>query len=328
MPETSHIPLTPRGENLSIIIPTYNCAKYLEETLESLKRQVNGRVDEAQILVLDDCSTKDDPGAVVERVWPGRVRFKRQPKNLGPCANFNSCLDHAEREWIHILHGDDFVFPDAYEEFAACIETTPGAIGVFARAVTVDEASLWTTLPRRFGPDLRGPLPYNADLWATNPVAFPGVFISRRAIDRVGNFDCSFCHCQDWNLWWRIAKEGPVAYSNRCIAAYREFQGNHTSTLLRTGKHLEETLDQIDRLAASVGENGSQPLDTDVLYEITYDKVLSQCRAFSGEAEPFAANFRMFERLPPSFRRRKRRHLVQMRHVQQLLRKRIGGRPS
>src|SRR5918997_4139249 len=103
MPETSHIPLAPRGENLSLIIPTYNCAKYLEETLESLKRQENGRIDEAQILVLDDCSTKDDPGAVVERVWPGRVRFVRQPKNLGPCGNFNSCIDHAEREWIHIL---------------------------------------------------------------------------------------------------------------------------------------------------------------------------------------------------------------------------------
>jgi GT2 family glycosyltransferase len=80
-----------------------------------------------------------------------------------------------------------------------------------------------------------------------NPVAFPAVFISRRAIDRVGNFDCSFCHCQDWNLWWRIAKTGPVAYSNRCIAAYREFKGNHTSSLLRTGKHFDEMLEQSAR---------------------------------------------------------------------------------
>jgi glycosyltransferase involved in cell wall biosynthesis len=324
MSETRHIPLAPRGENLSIIVPTYNCAKYLEETLESLKRQENGRIDQAQILVLDDCSTKDDPAAVVERIWPERVRFKRQPKNLGPCGNFNSCLDHAEREWIHILHGDDFVFPDAYEEFSECIETTPGAIGVFARAVTVNEASKWITLPRLLGDGWCGPLPYDPAMWSMNPVAFPGVFISRRAIDRVGNFDCSFCHCQDWNLWWRIAKEGPVAYTNRCIAAYREFEGNHTSTLLRAGKHFDEMLQQVERVVASLDQNGSRArVNPDALYEALYDKLLEQCRVFAGEPEPFAANFRMFQRFPPSFRKRKRRRLVQLRHFEQLMRRRV-----
>jgi glycosyltransferase involved in cell wall biosynthesis len=323
MTENRHVPLAPRGENLSIIIPTYNCAQYLEETLRSLQQQKGEWLDRAQLLVLDDCSTKDNPEEVVQRVWGDRVRFVRHATNIGPCANFNACIDYAEHEWIHILHGDDFVFPDAYQEFSECIGTTPGAIAVFARAVTVNEESKWTSVPRLLGDGWRGPLQYDPVMWASNPVACSAVLISRRAIDRAGKFDCSFCHCQDWNLWWRIAKAGPVAYSDRCIAAYREFQGNHTSTLLRTGKHVEEMLEQLERVVASLEGNGSASgHHPDALYEAAYDRLLSQCRAFLGDPEPFNANFRMFNRLPRSFQKRKRRRLLQLQHLDALIRRR------
>jgi GT2 family glycosyltransferase len=252
------------------------------------------------------------------------VQFKRQPQNLGPCANFNSCLDHAEREWIHILHGDDFVLPGAYEEFSDCIETAPGAIAVFARSVTVNETSKWITVPGMLGDGWRGPLVYRPDMWSSNPVAFPGILISRRAIDLVGNFDCSYCHAQDWNLWWRIAMTGRSAYSNRCIAGYREFQGNHTSTLLRSGKHFEEMLEQLNRLVASLEGNGATlSYPKEALYEAMYDKLLSQCRVFVGDPEAFNANFRMFQYLPPSFQKRKRKRLIQLRHYDQLVRSRL-----
>jgi glycosyltransferase involved in cell wall biosynthesis len=316
----AHVPLGRRGENLSVVIPTYNCAAYLRETLQSLKDQEGSWLEEAQILVVDDCSTKDDPHAVVNQVWRDRVQFLRQPQNLGPCANFNSCIDHAEREWIHILHGDDFVFPSAYQEFSDSIESTPGAIAVFARAVTVNEDSKWMTLPRLLGDGWRGPLPYDPVMWSSNPVACSAVLISRRAIERAGKFDCSFCHCQDWNLWWRIAKAGPVAYSDRCIAAYREFQGNHTSTLLTTGKHFEEMLEQLHRLVASLNGDCALGYDPDVLYEHVYDKLLSQCRVFLGDPEPFNANFRMFEHLPASFRKRRRRRILQLQHLERVFR--------
>jgi cellulose synthase/poly-beta-1,6-N-acetylglucosamine synthase-like glycosyltransferase len=66
--ENSHQPFW------SVIIPTYNGTKYLEETLKCVLVQDEG-VDEMQIHVIDDCSSKDDPRELVECVGKGRVTF-------------------------------------------------------------------------------------------------------------------------------------------------------------------------------------------------------------------------------------------------------------
>ena len=54
----------------SVMIPTYNCARYLRETLASVLAQDPGP-EVMQIKVIDDCSTLDDPEAVVTETWTG-----------------------------------------------------------------------------------------------------------------------------------------------------------------------------------------------------------------------------------------------------------------
>src|SRR5277367_2379258 len=94
----------------SVMIPTYNCANYLATTLRSVLAQAPD-ASAMQIEVVDDCSTKDDPAAVVSKLGRGRVGFFQQPHNVGISANFNSCIRRGKGEWIHILHGDDLVLP-------------------------------------------------------------------------------------------------------------------------------------------------------------------------------------------------------------------------
>ena len=92
----------------SVMIPTYNCAEYLGQTLQSVLAQDLGS-DMMQIEVVDDCSNKDDPEAVIKAVGGGRVKFHRKPKNAGPIANFNTCIERSRGRYVHILHGDDTV---------------------------------------------------------------------------------------------------------------------------------------------------------------------------------------------------------------------------
>ena len=324
---TKHSPFGPRGERLSIIIPTYNCANYLEETLLSVRRETENVLEEAQILVIDDYSTKDDPKAVIDRIWPGRVEFFRQPQNVGPCANFNACLERAERDWIHMLHGDDFILPGAYQEFAATVEAVPDAIAVFGRSIIVDEDSFWLGCSLRLGKDARGRFEYKPQMWSISPTPCPGVLISRRAIETVGTFDPSFCHAQDCNMWWRIVRTGRAAYTNTCVGAYRESTTNHTSSLLSSGKNLAEDLDQTERVADSVRSDPSHNAATlEELYEDAYWKVLRQCNAYLGNTERFRASFRMFDRFPATFRKRRSFWLVQLRHYKHLLAKALGLR--
>jgi glycosyltransferase involved in cell wall biosynthesis len=136
------------------MIPTFNCANYLRTTLGSLLQQPAGTLERAQIVVIDDCSTRDDPEEVVREMAPGRVVFHRHPRNVGVCANFNSCLDLAEREWVQILHGDDYMLPGAYSEFSTCLEQFPDALAVFARSQIVTSADQ-SMIVAPSGPSLR-----------------------------------------------------------------------------------------------------------------------------------------------------------------------------
>jgi hypothetical protein len=94
----------------SVMIPVFNCAHLLEQSLKSVLAQDPG-ADRMQIEVIDDCSTKDDPARVVEEIGKGRVSFYRQPQNGGAINNFNTCIKRSRGKLVHILHGDDWIEP-------------------------------------------------------------------------------------------------------------------------------------------------------------------------------------------------------------------------
>ena len=87
----------------SVMIPTYNCANYLRETLASVLAQDPGP-EAMQIEVVDDHSTRDDPAATVKELGRGRVQFYRQTRNLGYIKNFETCLQRSRGKIIHLLH--------------------------------------------------------------------------------------------------------------------------------------------------------------------------------------------------------------------------------
>ena len=113
----AEIPPVSEGTNRplwSVMIPTYHCACFLRQTLESVLSQDPGP-DLMQIEVVDDGSTLDDPGAVVAAVGRGRVGFYRQPQNVGHTKNFETCLRRSRGKVVHLLHGDDYVLPGFYK---------------------------------------------------------------------------------------------------------------------------------------------------------------------------------------------------------------------
>jgi glycosyltransferase involved in cell wall biosynthesis len=109
---------------VSICIPTYNGAPYLEECLESAVGQT---FVDMEILVVDDCSDDDTvalAGRFVER--DPRVRLLTNRERLGLVRNWNRCLQYAAGEWVKFLFQDDVLAEGCVERMLHAAKTDTG----------------------------------------------------------------------------------------------------------------------------------------------------------------------------------------------------------
>src|SRR5208282_662430 len=91
----------------SVIVPLYNRTTYLKQCIDSVLDQDPGP-QEMEILVIDDASPAD-LGAFVNDIGRGRIRYIRNPTNLGLYPSTNAAIQTARGRFLHILHDDDWV---------------------------------------------------------------------------------------------------------------------------------------------------------------------------------------------------------------------------
>jgi glycosyltransferase involved in cell wall biosynthesis len=238
IPQISPIPKGMQRPLWSVMIPTYNCANSLQQTLESVLAQDPGP-ELMQIQVVDDCSTKDDPEAVVKTVGQGRVEFFRQSGNVGAIANFNTCLWRSCGQLIHILHGDDLV----NDSFYSCLERPlieHEAVGAaFCRQIYIDEYGHQRLITRLEQPN-SGMLKNALELLAvSNRIPPPSIVIKRWVYEALGGYDLRLFHAADWEMWVRIAAHYPIWYEVEPLAIYRVHATSDTSRLYQTGANMQ-----------------------------------------------------------------------------------------
>ncbi len=190
-----------------------------------------------QIEVVDDCSTKDDPEAVVRELGHGRILFYRLPKNGGAIANFNTCIQRSRGHFIHILHGDDCVLPGFYDRITAVTEQFPSCALYASRCFTIDEAGQYTGVMDRTR-DWEEPSRSAEPCFRGNRLQCAGVVVRRSFYELTGGFLPQLVHTADWEMWARaFAQQGGVMTPD-VLALYRVFAGNDTGRLRRSAENL------------------------------------------------------------------------------------------
>jgi len=146
----------------SVMIPVYNSTKYLARTLESVLEQNIGP-DAMQIEVIDGYSSIDLPEPLVKQIAGDRVDNFRHSQPLSMAANWNSCIERARGEWVHILHSDDYVLPGFYSRLEASLKNRQDVGAAFTRWTTVDPDGHILALTYGFTP-LEDPVHYTREL--------------------------------------------------------------------------------------------------------------------------------------------------------------------
>lgn len=99
---------------VSVIIPNWNCAQFIAETIKSVQAQT---YTNWEMMIVDDCSTDGSENVVKPFLKEdGRIRLLRNEINSGAAVSRNYALREAKGKWIAFLDSDDLWTPDKLEK--------------------------------------------------------------------------------------------------------------------------------------------------------------------------------------------------------------------
>lgn len=103
---------------VSIIMPSYNTAPYIKQTIQSVLDQT---YTNWELIIVDDCSS-DNTDEVLAEIHDERIRYFKNEKNLGAAVSRNKALREAKGQWIAYLDSDDLWMPEKLEKQISFME--------------------------------------------------------------------------------------------------------------------------------------------------------------------------------------------------------------
>jgi glycosyltransferase involved in cell wall biosynthesis len=128
-----------RAPQLTIGLPVYNAERYLEESLQALLGQT---FEDFELIVSDNASTDGTPDVCrrYEQLDP-RVRYVRQPRNLGAAGNHNFVVDQARGELFKWASHDDLYARDLLERCIEALAANPHVVLAHSWTATIDASA-------------------------------------------------------------------------------------------------------------------------------------------------------------------------------------------
>lgn len=228
---------------VSIIVPAYNHAKYIQETINSL---VGSTYLNCELIIVDDGSTDGTRGLIEENFNICHERFKKfkfiSKRNEGISKTLNFGLLHASGDFVLPLASDDLIEPDAIELMIGEFLNDPqlglacgDAFFIDSRGTALKrvnnevEYSSFIQFNSKGKYNFRFPQDFGTyqSILSGNYIPI-GALISKKALLAVGGFEES-SPLEDWCLWLKLSKSYRFKYINKYLARYRIHSQNTIS---------------------------------------------------------------------------------------------------
>jgi len=194
---------------VSIITPSFNQARYLEQTIQSVLGQDHPRIE---YIIVDGAST--DGSVEIIKKYADKLAWWMSEKDSGQADAINKGLAHATGEIVAWLNSDDYYLPGAVSSAMRIFQENPEATLVYGDMLAVDEdGKLFNTL-RYKQLSLQ-------DLLCFQIIGQPAIFFRRSVVEKAGMLDPAFHFLLDHHLWIRIAQHGKILHVPQAWAAAR-----------------------------------------------------------------------------------------------------------
>lgn len=214
---------------ISVVIPAFNAARTLAGTVSSIRNQ---EPVPSEIVVVDDGSA-DHTADVAQTLG---VRLVRQ-ENGGPSRARNTGIAVTTGDWVAFADADDVWLPGKLELQIACLARYPDAVLIAGDWVRHAPAVIEAVQPqvRVFG---------YRDLLQLNRFQTSTVLVRADVVKRLGGFDERLDGVEDWDMWLRCSKEGPIAKLDAPIVVYRDEPVGYSKDLRRVYQTMLAMLDR------------------------------------------------------------------------------------
>ena len=270
---------------VSVVIPTYNYARYLPEAINSVLRQ---SVDCYEIIVVDDGSTDDTKE--VARLFGQSIRYIYQ-ENQGLASAYNRGIKAARGDFIAFLDSDDLWLPHKLERQLRLFESDPDLGMVICNGFYFDQTGTTGTF---FPPEKNDPIPedLHTQLFLRNIIPGNTPLIRSRCFDRIGLHDESLTASEDLDMWIRFTRHYRVGYVPEPLVKYRR----HPEAMsLNTERMCENNIKVINQnlVRFSDGIDKSAAIRkrlSDLHFELAGEKIKNKC--WSSALDQLAASIR------------------------------------
>ncbi|MFT3892294.1 MAG: glycosyltransferase family 2 protein [Anaerolineales bacterium] len=213
---------------ISIVTPSFNQARYLEQTIRSVLEQDYRHIE---YIVIDGAS-KDGSVDIIKKyaVESNSLLFENQKQTSGPHEHFihywvsekdsgqaeaiNKGLSRATGEIIAWINSDDYYLPGAVSAAVKVFEQNPDVVLIYGDMLAVDENGQTTNVMKYGQLSL-------ADLLCFQIIGQPSVFFRKSALQKAGLLDTTFHFLLDHHLWIRIAQQGKILHVPQVWSAAR-----------------------------------------------------------------------------------------------------------
>lgn len=228
---------------VSIGIPIYNTATYVQHTLDSIKKQTYSNIE---IIVVDDGST-DDSGKQVEN-WSKEnnvsIKLITNKENVGLTQTCKIILDNAKGKYLQKVDADDILLDTKIEKHVQLLEMLGEQTAlVYSKVKLIDENGnlLEQDYFDRLGYDEKKSGDTYFDLLNINFIPNPSVLSRTAAIKEVGGYDTNLLF-EDWDLWLRLARKYKFYYDNTVTCYYRihkhSMMSDNTKVVIRNNTNI------------------------------------------------------------------------------------------
>lgn len=209
---------------VSVLIMTYNHAKYISTAIDSaLTQQTDFKYE---IIINEDCSTDGTQEIVLDykQRFPEKIRLLLSEKNLHSNAIVTRGMDAAKGDYVSLLDGDDYwTSPHKLQKQADYLDLHSECSMCFHNAQVLHEDD--NEKPRNWTPSHQQEFSSIDDLWMGNFIATCSTMFRNKLLEKIPDWYDSFFPITDWPLYILLTEHGSIGYIDEVMGAYRFHAG-------------------------------------------------------------------------------------------------------